>query len=264
MNLNSSNKENYNPLTKSRSRRTRSLTHKPEKPAPLSEHLMLLKSFDVSYNLDEAFTHHYITERIRAKLVDWMIEVLHSFHSSSRTLFLAVKLLDIYIANSSGLVPLDLHVIGVASMFIASKYEDIKQLTLKNAHENIAHGKISKESILAMEKDILNIVNYNVFIPTLYDYLEYFIQNSIEEIAKYSWFLADLSLLKNDLSSASMPKLAEAIVLKARKDQLGIDETPTQGPVALYVQELDTQCELYRFEYQNFTSILMKHSVFDN
>lgn len=182
MQYSSPNKENINPLSKTLNRRSRSLIKKLETQANPNAHMSFLKNFEITYNLDEAFTQHFLTERIRAKLVDWMIEVLNAFKSAQRTLFLAVKLLDIYISNSNGLVPLDLHIIGMTSMFMASKYEDIKPLTLQIVFEKIGHKKVSKANIVAMEKDILNVVNYNIYIPTLYDFLEYLVENSDENV----------------------------------------------------------------------------------
>ena len=41
----------------------------------------------------------------------------------------------------------DLHIIGVASMFIASKYEDIYPLKMRMVHEKIAHKKLTIERI---------------------------------------------------------------------------------------------------------------------
>lgn len=41
----------------------------------------------------------------------------------------------------------DLHLIGVTSMFIASKYEDIYPLKMKMVFEKIAHKKLSIDKI---------------------------------------------------------------------------------------------------------------------
>lgn len=41
----------------------------------------------------------------------------------------------------------DLHIIGVTTMFIASKYEDIYPLKMKMVFEKIAHRKLQIEDI---------------------------------------------------------------------------------------------------------------------
>jgi len=39
---------------------------------------------------------HKITENLRARMVDWMVEVLINFKSNDQTFFLSVNLLDRY------------------------------------------------------------------------------------------------------------------------------------------------------------------------
>jgi len=43
--------------------------------------------------------------------------------------------------------PHDLHLIGVASMFMASKYEEIYPVKLSVVYEKIAHKKLTKDDI---------------------------------------------------------------------------------------------------------------------
>lgn len=45
----------------------------------------------------------------------------------------------------------DLHIIGVVSMWMASKYEEIYPLRLKTLESKIAHGKISQSELKNME-----------------------------------------------------------------------------------------------------------------
>lgn len=59
-------------------------------------------------------------------MVDWMIEVLTNFRCEDQTFFLAVSLLDRYLKSTTVKHEVsELHLLGVTSMFIASKYEDI-------------------------------------------------------------------------------------------------------------------------------------------
>lgn len=61
----------------------------------------------------------------------------------------------------------NLHVISVASMFIASKYENISPLTLDNMYNNICHNKISKNLIKQTELSILHTLDFDLSCPTL-------------------------------------------------------------------------------------------------
>ena len=61
---------------------------------------------------------------------------------------------------------------GVTSMYIASKYEDIQPLKIKMVYEKIAHKKLSQEAIRAMEKKILQTINYKISAPSVLDFLK--------------------------------------------------------------------------------------------
>ena len=83
---------------------------------------------------------HKITPALRARMIDWMIEVLTNFKCDDQTFFLAVSLIDRYFKNKTEMREIsDLHIIGVTCMFIASKYEDIYPLKMKMVYEKIAH-----------------------------------------------------------------------------------------------------------------------------
>lgn len=59
---------------------------------------------------------------MRSLLVDWMVAVQESFELNHETLYLAVKLVDLYLSKVTvGKEALQL--LGAASLFIASKYD---------------------------------------------------------------------------------------------------------------------------------------------
>ena len=59
-------------------------------------------------------------------MIDWMIEAQISFKLDDQSFFLAASILDRYLKNKSDTLEIsDMHIIGVTSIFIASKYEDI-------------------------------------------------------------------------------------------------------------------------------------------
>jgi cyclin A len=81
-------------------------------------------------------------------MIDWMAEVLNTFKCSDQTFFLAVNIMDRYFKNSDKqLQSSDLHLLGVVSMFIASKYEDVIPLLMKTVINKIGHDKFSQKQI---------------------------------------------------------------------------------------------------------------------
>ena len=114
-----------------------------------------------------------MNDTLRARMVDWMIEVLTNFKCDDLTFFLAVSLMDRYYKGCPKTLTVnDLHIIGVTSMFLASKYEDIYPLKMKTVFEKIGHGKIEVSRIKKLELDILKVIGYKIHSPTPLDFLK--------------------------------------------------------------------------------------------
>jgi Cyclin, N-terminal domain len=69
-------------------------------------------------------TQPHINERMRSILVDWLVEVHLKFKLVPETLYLTINLIDRYLEKKEVSRP-KLQLIGVTSLLIASKYEEI-------------------------------------------------------------------------------------------------------------------------------------------
>ena len=135
------------------------------------------RELELRFMTDNSLMRHKITPALRARMIDWMIEVLTNFKCDDQTFFLAVSLIDRYFKNKTEMREIsDLHIIGVTCMFIASKYEDIYPLKMKMVYEKIAHSKLAIEDIKSLELDILQSINYQIPAPTLLDFLRVYLQ----------------------------------------------------------------------------------------
>ena len=65
-----------------------------------------------------------ITESMRAILVDWLVSVHEKFRLRDETLFITVNMIDRFLTKRV-ISRRHLQLVGVACMFIASKYEEI-------------------------------------------------------------------------------------------------------------------------------------------
>lgn len=63
-----------------------------------------------------------ITPPMRAILVDWMVEVQENFEFNHETLYLAVKLTDMYLSRVNIEIEM-LQLVGASAVFIASKFD---------------------------------------------------------------------------------------------------------------------------------------------
>jgi hypothetical protein len=78
-------------------------------------------------------------------MIDWMIEVLSSYKMSEETFFRSVYIMDSFVKKTWNRLEIgDLHLIGVASMFTAGKYEEIHPLKLNVLYDKIARKKFTK------------------------------------------------------------------------------------------------------------------------
>ena len=139
------------------------------------------KKLECDFLTNNSLMRHKITPALRARMIDWMIEVLTNFKCDDQTFFLAVSLMDRYFKSKPETREIsDLHIIGVTCMFIASKYEDIYPLKMKMVHEKIAHQKLAIEDIKTLELDILKTVNYMIPAPTVLDFMRVYLQEVLE------------------------------------------------------------------------------------
>ena len=123
---------------------------------------------------DTLLQNHKITSNVRTKMVDWMVEVLSVFDCMDETFFLSVNIMDIFFLKTKKVFHNeDIHLIGLTSMFISSKFQEIYPLSLKNFVEKIGHNMFQKTDIKMMEKEILENINLEVLVSTsVYDFLK--------------------------------------------------------------------------------------------
>jgi hypothetical protein len=123
---------------------------------------------------------HKITAPYRAKMIDWMVEVLTAFKCKDQTFFLAINIMDRYFdkmgKDKQCLELQELHLTGIVCMFLASKMEDIYPLLMKTVYSKIGHSKIPVDHIRAKEIEILRTLSFNIISPTPYDFLGKYIE----------------------------------------------------------------------------------------
>lgn len=182
------------------------------------------KELEKKYLPEDCLKNHEITMSLRAKMVDWMVEVLTNFKCNDQTFFQSVSLMDRYLKgkHTQKLIS-ELHSIGVASMFLASKYEDIMPLRMQVVHEKIAHKKLTPESIRSYEQDILGTLDYFLQAPTVYEFLTRYLKIIIAQneekdlIEKMSLYLAKMSVHDYYFCNVCPSKVAVSSIYVALK-----------------------------------------------
>ena len=84
------------------------------------------------------------------------------------------------------IVPAQLHIIGVQSMFIATKMEEVYPLKMKTVYDKIAHKKISIVELVEMENKIVSALDFNLVSASFYDLTVTKIARHLTETDSYS------------------------------------------------------------------------------
>lgn len=159
--------------------------------------------------------NHKITPAIRTKMIDWILEVFYAYQCDQPAFFLAVDIMDHYFYKESKvLCDENIHLIGIVSMFIASKMEDLIPLRMIHVKGKIGHNKFSEDQIKKKEKEILNLLDFNIITVSTYDFVKTIICDlsinncetidllnmscHIDSFDNVSQFLAKLITLENE------------------------------------------------------------------
>ncbi|CAB3230362.1 unnamed protein product [Arctia plantaginis] len=137
-----------------------------------------LRSREVQFPIDDYLQRMKgITSWMRALLVDWMVEVQESFELNHETLYLAVKLVDLFLTRSSKTLPEkdhlskeELQLLGASALFIASKFDE-RIPPLVDDFLYICDGAYTLSQLLKMEMNILRVIDYDLGIPLSYRFL---------------------------------------------------------------------------------------------
>lgn len=143
-----------------------------------------------------ARTQTDINEKMRAILVDWLVDVHLKFKLLPETLFLTVNLIDRYLEKST-VSRQKLQLVGVAAMLIAAKYEEIYPPEVKE-FEYVTDRAYKKEEILDMEGKILSCLNFNLTTPSSLKFLERYamIARLDEKMLNMAKYLLELGLVE--------------------------------------------------------------------
>ena len=122
--------------------------------------------------------YHKISSNARTKMVNWMMEIFASYSSEPLSFFLAVEIMDNFLQKTKKVYfDNDIHLIGMVSIYMASKMEDIIPLHMIHIKTKIGHDKFSKEEIITMEREILKTLDWDILFITNYDTVKTFLSD---------------------------------------------------------------------------------------
>ena len=194
-----------------------------------------------------------INHRMRAILIDWLIDVHLKYKLVPQTMYIAVNLIDRYLEkNETNRAKLQL--VGVTAMFIACKYEEIYPPDLKD-FVYITDGAYVKQDVLDMEYKMLKSLEFNITFPTQWSIFEIYKKklDLDDKTFKLAWFLMELCLIDYKILKFKMSYIAASAILIAIKT-LGIYRSDFSSVIGIEENQLEECCkEIYNYYVYNST-----------
>ncbi|KAG6430966.1 hypothetical protein SASPL_109040 [Salvia splendens] len=189
--------------------------------ADANNHLAVVEYIDEIYQFYKSAEHEgrtrdymdsqpEINAKMRAILVDWLVQVHNKFELSQETLYLTINLVDRYLASKIT-ARKELQLVGLGAMLIASKYEEIWAPEV-NELVFISDKTYSSAQILCMEKMILGQLEWSLTVPTPYVFLVRFIKASMSDakVENMVYMLAEVAMMNYSTAMKYSPSLIAA------------------------------------------------------
>ncbi len=161
----------------------------------------------------------------RIYVIDRLVEILEDFeeHMSQRTVFFAAGLIDRFVSTltNTDRNAINPQLLGSTCLHIASKCEDVTYIGLKDlVPAEQAHGDFvlyDGKDILNLEENVLNALNFDLYLPTTIDFVNVYTDCVSELYARrnltfFANFIAEGSLFWAESMDYSPSLTAAAIV----------------------------------------------------
>ncbi|KAM5236058.1 G1/S-specific cyclin-E1 isoform 1-T1 [Ctenodactylus gundi] len=129
--------------------------------------------------------HPHLQPKMRAILLDWLMEVCEVYKLHRETFYLAQDFFDRYMATQENIVKTLLQLIGISTLFIAAKLEEIYPPKL-HQFAYVTDGACSAEEILTMELVIMQALEWRLSPLTTVSWLNVYLQvaylNDVHEV----------------------------------------------------------------------------------
>ncbi|KAJ8467953.1 hypothetical protein OPV22_030505 [Ensete ventricosum] len=210
-----------------------------------------------------------INEKMRAILIDWLIEVHYKFELMEETLFLTVNIIDRFLARQT-VVRKKLQLAGVTAMLLACKYEEVSVPVVEDLIL-ISDRAYTREEVLEMEKLIVNTLQFNMSLPTPYVFMRRFLKAAEADgkLELLSFFIIELCLVEYKMLKFRPSLLAAAAIYTAQCSLRGLKYwTKTSELHSNYSEDQLLECSRLMVDFHQkaglgkLTGVHRKYSTF--
>ncbi|KAG6503869.1 G2/mitotic-specific cyclin-2-like isoform X1 [Zingiber officinale] len=210
-----------------------------------------------------------INGKMRAILIDWLIEVHYKFELMEETLFLTVNIIDRFL-ESETVVRKKLQLVGITALFLACKYEEVSVPVVEDLIL-ISDKAYTRTEVLEMEKLIAGTLHFNMSIPTPCVFMKRFLKaaESDRKLELLSYFIIELSLVEYKMLKFCPSLLAAAAIYTAQCALKGQEEwTKTCELHTAYSKSQLLECSMLMVDFHlkaatgKLTGVHRKYSTF--
>ncbi|KAH3809802.1 G2/mitotic-specific cyclin-B3-like [Dreissena polymorpha] len=174
------------------------------------------KERETQFTIDNYMsTQKHLTSSMRAILVDWLVEVQENFELNHETLYLAVKLVDMYVSRVH--TPKEaLQLVGAVALFIAAKFDE-RCPPLVEDFLYICDDAYKRKEFLDMERCLLKAIGFDIGMPLSYRFLRRYAKcaRSSMETLTLGRYILEMSLMEYDFIQRRDSEMAAASLLLA-------------------------------------------------
>jgi len=161
-----------------------------------------------------------VKDTSRAFLLEWIIDVHRKFRLVPECLYVTQFIIDQFLSRKN-LPKSQLHLLGVATLLISTKYEEIYPPDLRDLL-TVSENKFTRETVIKMEQDILQTLDFKVTSPSAYRFLQRYRRLSQkivndEEVFFYAQYIQEVALLDASLLKFTPSQIAGASLILAAK-----------------------------------------------
>ncbi|KAI9540521.1 G2/mitotic-specific cyclin-B2 [Dissostichus eleginoides] len=178
--------------------------------------------------------HYEITERMRALLVDWLVQVHSRFQLLQETLYLTVAVLDRFL-QVQPVSRRKLQLVGVTAMLVACKYEEMYAPEVGD-FAYITDSAFTKAQILEMEQLILRTLNFELGRPLPLHFLRRASKVSNSDVERHTLakYLMELTLLDYNMVHYRPSEIAAASLALSQLLLVALPWSPQQQHYSTY------------------------------
>ncbi|XP_022072826.1 G2/mitotic-specific cyclin-B2 isoform X1 [Acanthochromis polyacanthus] len=210
-----------------------------DQPQLCSEYVKDIYKYLHTLEVQQAIRANYmqgyeITERMRALLIDWLVQVHARFQLLQETLYLTVAILDRFL-QIQPVSRRKLQLVGVTAMLVACKYEEMYAPEVGD-FAYITDNAFTKSQILEMEQLVLRSLKFQLGRPLPLHFLRRAskVANSDTERHTLAKYLMELTLLDYSMVHYRPSEIAAASLCLSQLLLDGLSWSPTQQHYSTY------------------------------